>query len=407
MTDGTLTEISGTTTPDSVLADSLSYEIDFHAELWSPDLKAMLLDISSDLTTAGSTVSYDGNREVRHTATLRFGRDYSYDETEPNRPDWGRNRLKLLCSLTNAKTGKREVYSLGFYIVETTSKVLDSDDNTVTASCYDLTTQLDAPIGYSYVVEDGTPVFDAIRTVMEDQGQWGLYEPKDETVDDPITLDYFLSPSDSNIVKGRVWGLGEESTWRRVLKELAAEGGYRNPWIDREGTLVIDGQYGTAPTVSLPHGDFSVFGEGSRVTTDVFEAPNQWIGIAVLGGEEGVYGLVSSLQDIELEKGAHSFEGRGKRVVRRVYQLDVTEEEGDVSTRTAAFKRQFTRLVNDDREVTRRVDFVCAPMPLFWHSEIVDLTNHGVDGKWRVTAWRLPLDGTDMTVQAQHIVEEA
>lgn len=401
---GTRESIRGAPGAEHISSVSLNYQVDFHAELWSPDLKSMAADISCDLSTSGSSISYTGDQEVRHTANLRWGRDHSYDPDNPDKPDWGRNRLKLLCRLTNMKDDISYTYPLGFYFVESVSKVLDTADDPITTSCYDLTAQLDTTIGETYYVPDGTSIFSAIRELLSNQGQWGRYQASG--VDTPTTMSYFISPSEANIEKGRVWQIDDNTTWRRVLNRLADEGGYRIPWVDREGTLIIDGQYGTATTVTLPTGGFTVLGEGSRYTTGIHKAPNQWIGIGVVAEERGKTGLIVSAQDINIADGLHSFEARGKRVVRRVYHLDIGDEEGELSADNTAFQRQMLRLVNADREETEKVDLKLAPMPVFWHSDVVEFDDLDIDGKWRVSNWSLPLDGSDMSVGAIRVAED-
>lgn len=398
---GTLNELATQGGAEHIPSVSLNYQVDFSAELWSADLSTLVADISADLVVDGSVVSYDGSASPRHTASLRWGEDYSYRHSRPDDPNWGQHRLKLLCSLTNLKDGEVRTYSLGYYFVETSSQVVRTVYDPTTTACYDLTTQLDTPIGHTWYAAGGTQVDDAIRDLLEAQGQWGRYAPAGAA--DPVTMGFRLSPTEAVLAGGRVWPLGEANTWRRVLNRLAEEGGYRMPWVDRDGVLVVDGQFGTAATVVLPISDWTVVREGARVTTNVHGAPNQWVGVGVVADSETT--VIVTAQDVPAEVGAHSFEARGNRIVRKVYQLDQAEEDDTLSADAPAFQRHLTRLVSADREHTTTLDLRMAPMPVFWHSDIVEFWDAVGGGNWRVTKWSMPLDASDMSVTAVRIAE--
>lgn len=384
---GTLDEFATTGGAEHIPSTSLGYRIDFGAELWSPGLTTLVEDISGDLVTEGSSVSYQGNSPVRHTGSLRWGNEH----------DWVHNRLKLLCSLTSMRDGETRTYTLGYYIADTTSRVMDTDDAPVTTALYDLTTQLDSAIGQSYYVAAGTNAATAIVELLARQGQWGRFEPADART--PIVMDCLVTPTDAVLTKGRVWPISDANTWRRALNHLAAVGSYRQPWVNRQGVLVVDPQIGTSVSVVLPTGAFTVLGEGARYTNDIYQAPNQWIGVGATADAGSEPTVIVTAQDVEETRGAHSFERRGLRVVRKVYELDAAPDGASLDASTLTFQEQLRKLVTADREVTERVSFKCAPMPVFWHSDIIELTDLGLAGRWRVASWSLPFNGGDMSVE--------
>lgn len=388
---GSLNQLSTAGGAEHIPSVSLDYAVDFHCELWSPDLAHMVEDISDSMSVEDSNISYQADADVRHSAQLRF------DE----RHDWNGNRVKLLCSLTNHKDGEVRTYSLGFYFAEVTSQVLDSLSDPYTVELFDLTTQLDNPIGFSYYIANNSNIGEAIRSLLAAQSQWNRFLPDD--ANDPITVGYRISPTEAHLVNGRVWRLSEANTWRRVLNRLCDDGGYRSPWLDRDGQLVVEFQYGTAQTVVLPEDHFAVVAEGATLTTDIYRAPNQWIIVGVVAGEAGGGGQPTTIigyQDLDASAGPHSFEARGRRVVRKVYAVDVGADGTTVTASEESLQRHAARLVGQDKEANERVSFRMSPMPVLWHNDLIALPDYDLDGLWRVQSWRLPLDGGDMNVEA-------
>ena len=136
-------------------------------------------------------------------------------------------------------------------------------------------------------------------------------------------------------------------------------------------------------------------GETRTQTADYWGVPNRWVfvrnGTTTVPTEgAGVY-TVENVTD-----GETSQTGRG-RVINRVEFLDAVDQ--------AALEAQGDEIVAADRRVVSTISMQVAPNPEHWHDDRVTYVDAalGVSGGYRVVEWRLPFDGTDMSLELEAV----
>lgn len=400
MTLATLDWLDDRDTDEGISDGSLVYDIDLRAELWEPDLSAPFEDVSEWLSLTGSSITYADRAAVRHTARLRWS----------GTVDWNAYRIKLFVDVRDRESGSTHTAAMGVYAVDQWHETLGTDPATYETECVDLMALLDQPVGITYTVPTGTSYPVAIKDAVEAASQWNRFEPAGADAPVGPSVRVAVNDDDAYVVGSRIAPLGEQHTWLDIISHLCEGAGYRQPWIDRDGIIVVDAQRSTAETIqSYADSPLTVLAEGARVTTDLRLRPNQWVIYGELveptiEGPAHASTLLLTHTDLPAATGEHSFDARGRRVLRKVYALDAAAQRADLAAgyeRSTAFTRAAARLIDADREATRRIAMRIAPTTRLWHDDVIWLRSAGGgSGYWRVTDWSLPFTGAPMTVRA-------
>ena len=173
-------------------------------------------------------------------------------------------------------------------------------------------------------------------------------------------------------------------------------------WLTREGYLTSD-LYADTTTLSADHSYDSTLADstvayGATVETDVWGVPNQWVFIANIADpaapspSEG-NGIVRLRNESD---GPASIASRG-RVINRIQQVDATDQ--------AALQLEAERQRTADIQSVQKIVFQSVPSPQLWHRDIINVhfPPHVIHRNAVVQRWTLPLDGNDMTIEANLI----
>lgn len=384
---------------ESISDSTLAYDVDVRLELWQPDLSAPFEDITEWLILEGSSLVYADRAAVRHTARLRFSAQL----------DWNYYRIKVFVDLSNRERNQFHTAAMGVYAVESWTQTLGTDPPIYDVECVDVTALLDQPLGVTYEVPTGTSYPQAIRDAAAAAGEWNRFEPAN--ADPPIAPRVRVSVNDDDafVVGSRIVPVGESYTWLDVISHLCRAAGYRPPYVDRDGDIIIDAERATTEAVTLDYDDpHSVIVDGAKVTTDLRLRPNQWViyGDLVepsIDGPAHASTLLLTHTDLQASTGPHSFAARGNRVIRRVYALDAAAQQAELAagyTRSQAFNRAAAKLIDSDREATQQMTARIAPTTRLWHGDVIRITNAGNgSGYWRVVEWTLTFDGQPMRLR--------
>lgn len=405
---GTLDALDDRDADETITRRALATKLDLRVELWHPDLSGPFEDISEWVSLTGSSLAYDDRASVRHTGTLRFDAEV----------DWNAYRLAVYVDIANVETGGTHTAAMGVYLVDGWRQVIGTEPRQYDVDIVDLMAVLDTPIGATYAVAAGTSYRQAIIDVAAAAGGWSRFEPAGAAAPLAPPVEVAADTTDAYVVGSRIIELGGGHTWLDVLSHLAEGGGYRQPYSRRDGTIVVDAARELATTTTISSATaHPVVGVNIERTTDLRLRPNQWVIVGqVIDPSVASPGQTETMllthTDLQTTTGEHSFTARGRRVVRRVYQLDAPATSSDVAggyERSSVFARAAARLVEADREAVESLRFSLTPTTTLWHNDVIELPevaaagHFGVEGRWRVTDWQLPLDGRPMTVRATKV----
>lgn len=357
------------------ISKARNLQIATDAALWTA-AGEYLGDYTEHLLIDGCSIEYNYCSRVKTTCRL------NWDVALP----FASHRVSLGMTVTDLSSGASARQPLGTYLMENPTVNLDFDQ-VWSADGYDLLTILDTPIPYSWSVADGTSIRTAVEAVLTAA----------ET-----DLDFVGWYVDSTVRGDRVWPLGGQTTWIDVLDELLVSAGWRPIWLTREGYLTSD-EYQNTKTLQP---DFfydataadTTIGYGATVETDVWGIPNQWIFIAdiadpaVAAPSEG-NGVVRLRNESD---GPSSIANRG-RVINRIVQVDATDQ--------AALQLEAERQQETDIQSVQKIRFKAVPSPQLWHRNIIQVhfPPHVIRRNAVVQRWSLPLDGNDMSIEANLI----
>lgn len=395
----------------SNIRNSLSMRVGLRATLLSPDMLPVR-DISYALIPEMCSISYDASRNVRTTAELTFNtdedrHDFPLDLWMP-RPklDWFGHRVLLTMVLTDEETGHVGYKNVGVYVIDQLRTSRDLGDSYFTAQAYDLFALLDTAVGYSFSVDEFTVISDSIREALASFGQWLPTEDEPSSMPPaPSTVDFSVAHADVRWLNSRVWRISEGMTWLRMIRQMCEEGGFRAPWMDRDGVLVVDRGGGLDTTIELPAGKFNVVGTEVSEEIDYWGQPTEWIFVANDPHPKAPLpdGSVGFLRFTHTE--VDEFLRRGRRRVKRLVQSGANygpdDEESSAETFAVEFQEQALREFDQDQAAKSRVRFTMIPNPDLWHADVVKLPHDG--RKWLVQRWDLPFDGQDMRVEAVEV----
>ena len=138
-------------------------------------------------------------------------------------------------------------------------------------------------------------------------------------------------------------------------------------------------------------------GESRRSTADYYQAANVVVGIRdavedtipVVG--DGIYPATNQ------SDGPTSVDGRAARRIRRVIRGEFTSHASLVIAVDAA--------LDTEKRVANYIELDVSPSPVHGHFDVVSLRDDAipVNGRFLVTDWVLPLDGSDMRLSLRGV----
>jgi hypothetical protein len=354
-----------------VEADTLS--VDAGLELLDSH-DVMVADITDDFVADGSSVERGVYRTVHGTARLNISRELV----------WGSQRLRpyLLLS-SDGDTFYR--WDLGVFLPTTPEREVADDPPVWSVDCFDKLDILNTPMGRSYSLDASDNLIAAVVELIEDAGETRIN----------------IEPSDAVAGSARVMSLVDDWTVLTVCNELLASAGYRGLYVDS------DGYYRSEPyrlPADLPttwkyctSSQTTTVGEQRTATADYYRAANYVVGINDdVEGDVPVEGAGVYWEDNQAD-GLTSIEARGGRIIRRVITGKFASQ--------AALVVAVQQALDTEKNVANHVTINVSPTPVHGHFDVVDFRDDdmGAGGRWLVTDWVLPLDGSDMTLSLRGV----
>lgn len=374
-----------------LLQSDSAIQITFGAEALD-DSFAVISDIS-DYLSAGE-IDSDANSTVQRVCSLTLDADVT---------DSGWSYLsgfvKPYQTFTDLATGVSARFYLGVYTLTTPKRTLGTTPASLQFQGYDLCYLLRQQIGDSYEVAAGEDPATAAATVI------GLAIPEVEVI---------VTPSGSTLDQPLSWPFDGEHpvTFLEVVETLLASIGYRQVWVDWNGSFRIE------PFIDLQDASFewtfdasasdNIVAEETTQDIDIFTVPNWWrFVMADLTDvpEEGVT-MFTYTDASPLNPGSTVNRGR---VIRKIVEVKAATY-GDL----VAFAQ---RQIAADMTPAETFEAKTQPFPLAWHLDVIHFQNESLGdalplspgGARRVvsTTWKLPLDGSDMDWTWQTITDQS
>ena len=339
----------------------------------------VLDDISAHMDPHMSSVSRAMTDDTAVHGTAEFVLD-----TELN---WPTALLAPSIVLRDLSTDMERAWRLGVYTVETPKFKTGVYPAQYTVHGYDLTSKLDYPTGKSIGFDGASNIVASVRSLLADAGM------QNYAIDQ--------GNADRALKIGLVWPLSQRTTWRCIIDELLAFGGYNGIYADRDGTLraypYVPPQDKTRAAVLDAEAETSVIRHPIDWQTDLYKRPNQWI---VYRNDPGQDAPVEGNGIVTLNNvgvGPASQRARGE-IIRRVVGVNATTQ-ADLVT-------QAERIRDRDQWPRENVVLKTTPQPDLWHDDIVSV--HVDELQWsnrscEVQGWTLGLACKDMSIQVSPI----
>lgn len=333
------------------------------------DSNAVVEDLTADL--AGGQVKRGCNDTIHGTCSLKISREL----------DWGRARVQPFMTLTSRRFGSLSA-PLGVFLLGVPKAVAGESPRTYDVTGFDLCLLLDQKIGSTYSVAAGAGYLASAQSAASSAGVLS------------VLVDSYASSA--TLPAARVWPL-LDSKWSGPINDLLAAVNYRGAWFDAEGRLHFDRYIdlaSRAPEWAYTADDVAVTTlAGRTLSRDFTDTPNRWVFILndpnVTTGSGATTAPITYQVD-NVSDGPTSQAARG-RVIPDVRQLDAPD--------LASLQAQGNRIAAEARQVARYLEVTASPNPLHGHFDVATITDSelGVAGRWVLTDWTLPLDGSDMS----------
>ena len=350
--------------------------IDAGCELLDAD-DNLILDISDDLIVSGCSVERNMENTINGTCSLAMSRELV----------WGSQRVRPYVLLSaDGATWYR--WLLGVFVLTTPERRSDVSPVTYTVSGFDKLDILNTPLGRSVSVSTSDAVLTVVTDLINTAGELR------------VGLDMVAAATTG---LARVFSVVEDWTTLTVINDLLDSIGYFPLWVDRGGVYrsmpyQSPAERATAWTYSTSSATTTVTADRT-MTADFYAAANQIIGINDDPGQSetvpvegaGIY-TASNLDD-----GPTSINQRGGRVIRRIVSGSYANQ--------AALVAAVTQELDAEKRVTDLLEMSVSPNPVHGHLDVVSYTDPelGVDGRYLVTSWSLPLDGSDMRLSLRGV----
>lgn len=352
-------------------------ELHVDADCWLLDTSnTPTLDLTDDLVVDGSFVELNIFRRIHRTCQVTLSRELV----------WGNARIQPALLLSTDGTDWTR-FPLGVFLTTTPERSNpESDLQMWTVAGYDLLEVLATPLAASYTIESGALILSAAEALITATGGTTQFDQTAAATTAAATTTYSF--------------LDEEWTTLTVVNALLAQVGYTACWVDRFGN------YRAEPY--RPPADRPItwtFDTSSTTTTvavdraaeaDYWQAANQIVGVntspelTVPVDGAGIYRLTNPAD------GPTSIAARGRTLTRIL--------KGQYANQ-AALVTAVERAMDSEKRVTTKVRVAVSPNPLMSHLTVVDYTDNDlvVSGRHSVENWRLPLDGSNMTMELRGV----
>lgn len=333
-------------------------------------------DISSGLVAAGSSVGRGIYRTLHGSCRLNL----SYQAS------WNSARLRPYMNVSSdGVTWYRQ--NLGVFLPSTPDRVVGEIPAVYAVECFDKLDVLNTPHGSTYSLASGASIITAVEGLITGAGEAKV----------AIDQTSILVTASADMV----FPLTDNATTLQVCNDLLESIGYRALRVDREGWFRSIPYLSPTdlPTVWTYDADsVSTTVGGSRAAiSDYYQAANQIVGInddpvnAIPTNGAGLYTLTNQ------SDGLTSVDGRGGRTIRRMVR-------GTYSSQ-GALETAVLRVLDSESRVARLFELSVSPNPVHGHYDVVSYTDSSVpvDGRMLVTAWEMPLDGSDMRLSLRGV----
>jgi len=337
----------------------------------------LIEDITDDFIAAGSSVIRGIYNTIHGQARLSIARELQWG--------WQRLRPYLLLSADGVTFHR---FELGIFLPSTPAREVAESPQVFTVDCMDKLDVLNTPHG-AYSLASGEPVIAAVEALITGAGE------------SKINIDQTAAATVAGSV--RSFPISDSLTTLQICNDLLDYVGYRSLYVDRSGT------FRSEPYVSpenLPtmwrydaSSDTTTVGESRTITADFYRAANEVQGYNDDPGEVTTIPVEGAgkktLQN--QSNGDTSIDGRGGRTIRRIIS-------GSYSSQ-AALESAVQRVMDAEMRVNQYVDLLVSPNPVHGHYDVVSYIDPAasVSGRFIVSRWELPLDGSDMRLEMRAV----
>jgi len=349
--------------------------VDAGCELLDAD-DNLLVDISADLVADGSSVDWSETNTIHGTCTIVVSRELN----------WGAHRVRPYMLLSSdGATWYR--WDLGVFLLTTPQRRADITPVTYSVAGFDKLDILNTPLGRSFSVAATDPILTVVTTLINAAGE------------DRVGMDMTAATTTG---LARVFSIADNWTTLTVVNDLLASIGYFPLWVDRTGVYrsmpyqapaerATVWPYSTASTTTTVTDD-------RTLTADFYAAANQIVGVNDDPGQGSVpvegTGIYTATNAAD---GPTSIAERGGRITRRVITGSYASQ--------AALVAAVTQELDAEKRVTNLLEMSVSPNPVHGHLDVVAYTDPdlGISGRYLVTGWSLPLDGSDMRLSLRGV----
>jgi hypothetical protein len=268
-------------------------------------------------------------------------------------------------------------------------RMVDAVPPVFAVDCFDKLDLLNQPHGATYSLAAGSNVVDAMVALISDA-----------TGDTKISIE----PSDVTNGTERVMSLADDWTTLGIINELADSIGHRALSVDREGVFRSDAyrapaNLGLTWSYSTKSATTTV-GEQRSTLADFYQAANWVVGIRDAVEDEIPVDGNGIHTAINQSDGPTSIDARGGTPVgirRRIIKGEYANHAALVVAVEAA--------LDSEKRVANYVTASVSPTPVHGHFDVVQFRDDAmpVNGRFLVTDWTLPLDGSDMALSLRGV----
>lgn len=348
---------------------------------------ALVADISDYVSGGGSVVS-DSTRAVHRTCTLNI--DATVTDT-----GWSylSGYVRPWTSITDMATGLTARFNEGVYTLPSAPTPLGQTPAMLQFSGYDLIYLLRQEVGDSYEVPAGSDPAVAAATVIE------LAIPG-------VTVNVSASGSTTTTQLSWPFDASQPTLWSDIVSVLLKSIGYRDAWVDWDGTFRIepwtDLQLAQPEWVFDRAADDSIVAASTSRDIDLYTVPNWWKFVMANLTDLPVEGVtmytVTDASAVNLGSSMNR-----KRIQRHIEQVSATSYTDLVNYANKA--------ITASLKPTETLSASTQPFPLAWHYDVLQYLDQNLPGDAErravATGWTLPLDGaSDMTWTWETITDQ-
>lgn len=333
-------------------------------------------DISDDFVAEGSTVDRGIYRTVHGACSLNISRQLQWG--------WQRVRPYLLVAAPDSPWYR---FDLGVFVLSTPAINVGETPAVYRVDGFDKLDVLNSPIGSTMTVPAGASILAAVADMINSAGESKV--AIDQTAAAEVTVD------------ARVFSIVDDWTTLSACNSLLDSVGYRALSVDRRGWYRSEpyrppSELGAVWSYSADSESTTVL-EDRTSSSDFYRAANVVVAINDSIGddlpEEGA-GIKTASNPAD---GPTSIAGRGGRQIVRIVRGSFSSQEAVEAAAQSA--------LDAEKRVANLIRVGVSPNPVHDHFDVVNYRDDGipVSGRFLVTDWSLPLDGSDMTLELRAV----